>query len=168
MSADAVLVATYERHAGVLVRLLTSRTRDYAAAEDLAHEAFVRLACQLRGGNVPDDPVAWVTRVAFNLEISRGRRTTVARRHAAAHRQDPGVAESPERAVVESESIGILGAALARLSSSERMAVVLAARGETSGSIGYSLGRSAAAARTLVCRSRSKLRREFALAGGAR
>jgi RNA polymerase sigma-70 factor (ECF subfamily) len=92
-------------------------TRDLAAAQDLAQEAFCR--AYARWGRVSGyhDPAAWVTRVAWNLATSRWRRLQTAasflRRQRPEHVEEP----SPDRVA--------LAAALATLPAEQRRAVIL-------------------------------------------
>ena len=60
----ALVEAAYVENAPALIRNLTAFTRDAAEAEDLAHEAFVRLAIEVAAGRNPDNVGAWLHRVA--------------------------------------------------------------------------------------------------------
>src|SRR6266516_6126858 len=62
---------------------LTQRTRDAEVAQDLAQEAFLRLAREIEAGRQPRDTGAWLRRVGANLAASRGRHLQVVDRHAA-------------------------------------------------------------------------------------
>jgi RNA polymerase sigma factor (sigma-70 family) len=66
ISADE-LAKLWREHGAAL--MLVCRTR-CANPDDCVQEAFVRLASQ---SPVPDDPVAWLARVARNAAISRAR-----------------------------------------------------------------------------------------------
>src|SRR3990172_10742318 len=70
----------YGAHGPRLHGWLIGMTRDEATAEDLTHEAFVRLLREAAAGRAPNDPGAWLHRVAANLATSRGRRIAVADR----------------------------------------------------------------------------------------
>ncbi len=147
-----------------LRRWLTGRTRDADAAEDIAQEAFARLVREIRAGRAPDDPAAWLHRVALNLATSRGRRLTVADRNAD-RLPLPQSVPGPEAWAVDDEVRGLLTGALAELPDADREAVVLAARGHRGPEIARHLGRSDGATRTLLCRARARLRVHL-LAGG--
>src|SRR4051812_23816277 len=67
----------YAVHAAPLTRRLTAQMRDPAAAEDLVHEAFLRLATEIRAGRTPDNVGGWLYRVTANLVASRGRHASV-------------------------------------------------------------------------------------------
>src|SRR6478672_3746546 len=97
---DQIVEQAYETHLAPLQRRLTAVTRDPAAAEDLAQEAFVRLVVEVRAGRTPDEPGAWLYRVARNLATSRGRRLSVAARNCdrLARPADP---RSPEATLIE-------------------------------------------------------------------
>jgi RNA polymerase sigma factor (sigma-70 family) len=65
------------------------RYRDFAAAEDAVQEALVDAATQWPRGGLPENPLAWLTRVAsrrmtdqIRSEVSRRQRETAAAMHA--------------------------------------------------------------------------------------
>jgi RNA polymerase sigma-70 factor (ECF subfamily) len=161
-----VVEAAYELHCRPLVRRLTVLTRSADVAEDLAHEAFLRLAREVEAGRAPDDAGAWLHRVAGNLVASRGRHLTVVDRRAG-ELPRPDAPASPEALVVEAELNGALRDVLAGLSTTDRDALVLAAQGYAGPEIAASIGRTAGATRTLLCRARSKVRGQLQLAGYA-
>jgi RNA polymerase sigma-70 factor (ECF subfamily) len=156
--------AAYAAHALPLRRRFTTATRDPAAAEDLTHEAFVRLLAEVQAGRTPDDVGAWLHRVAQNLATSRGRRITVAARHTAELSiQEPP--RSPELLAVHAEECGSLRTALLELAQADRQVLVLAAQGYRGEEIARSIGRSDAATRTLLYRARGRLRGRMIQAG---
>jgi len=156
--------SAYLAHGAPLRRWLTSRVRDSEAADDIAQEAFVRLVREVRAGRIPDEPGAWLHRVAANLSTSRGRRIGVANRHlgrlATAH-LEPG----PEASAIQGEARMLLDDLLACLPATDRQAVVLAAAGHRGPEIARRIGRSAGATRTLLCRTRARLRGQLLAAG---
>ena len=77
---DAYLDATYRAEAAALRGRLLALTRNTAVADDLVAATFVRLVAQVRAGEPPEDPGAWLYRVGYNLAISGGRRQVVATR----------------------------------------------------------------------------------------
>lgn len=154
----------FRLHAGGLVRRLTSITREPAAAEDLAQEAFARLAIEVAAGRAPENAGAWLHRVGTNLAMSRGRKSAVAERRRA-ELPVPGTAASPEVATVQAEEAGALHAVLADLPDVERTALLLAAHGYRGPEIARHLGRTDGATRTLLCRARQKVRARLEAAG---
>jgi RNA polymerase sigma-70 factor (ECF subfamily) len=92
---------------------------DRQEAQDVVQEAFCRALARWRAVSRYDDPVAWVRRVAWNLAVSRWRRTRTAvnfvRRQPRTEAQLDG--PTPERVA--------LVAALATLPPTQRRAVVL-------------------------------------------
>jgi RNA polymerase sigma-70 factor (ECF subfamily) len=154
---ERLIEDAYAAHHAALVRHLTAMTRDASEAEDLAHEAFLRLAGAIRDGRGPEKPGAWLYQVGRNLVIGRHRHRLVADRHAA----QLGLSEpvlAPDHAAIARETHDALEAALQRLSPDERRAVLLAANGYAGGEVARAIGRTASATRTLLCRARGKLR----------
>jgi RNA polymerase sigma-70 factor (ECF subfamily) len=159
-----VVQLAYEVHRGPLVRRLTVLTRDADVAEDLAQEAFLRLAREVEDGRTPNDPGAWLHRVAGNLVASRGRHLSVIDRRAG-ELPRPDAPPSPETLVVDAELTEALREVLAQLSSDDRGALILAAQGYRGPEIAATIGRTAGATRTLLCRARSKVRDRLGVAG---
>ncbi|MGH2427551.1 MAG: RNA polymerase sigma factor [Candidatus Limnocylindria bacterium] len=157
-AASAILTSTaYLEHADPLRAFLTKQTRDAAAAEDLLHEAFVRLLTEEAADRAPDHARAWLFRVATNLATSRIRRQGVAARRAPELvRRD--VAPSPEDELVEREAAAALESRLAQLPADVRLALLLAAHGYSGAEIAERIGRTELATRSLLCRNRSRLR----------
>jgi RNA polymerase sigma factor (sigma-70 family) len=154
----------YAVHAAPLTRRLTSQMRDPAAAEDLVHEAFVRLTTEIRAGRAPDNVGGWLYRVAANLVASRGRHASVVERYAPSLPQ-PGVEASPEAASLSAERNRLVEAALGTLGWADRQALLLAAQGYRGAEIAVRLGRTEGATRTLLCRARLRMRGELEAAG---
>jgi RNA polymerase sigma factor (sigma-70 family) len=161
---DQIVEQAYAAHHDPLQRRLTAVTRDPAAAEDLAQEAFLRLVVEVRAGRVPDQPGAWLYRVAHNLAMSRGRRLSVAARNGT-RLADAERAPSPEAMAIEAEDSRLLNRALDGLAAADRQALVLAAHGYRGQEIARTLGRSDGATRTLLCRARTKVRERMVGAG---
>ena len=154
---EEALGRAYESTYGSLVRRLTAICRDPHDAEDLAHEAYVRLALEMEAGRGPDDPAAWLHRVGWNLAMSRGRHRTVVARHEA-HLPRPDAPAEPDRTAIDRETSAAIFHALAALAGTERAAVVLAAEGFRGVEVATAIGRTVGATRTLLCRARAKLR----------
>lgn len=70
----------YERHAAEVYGFLVRTIRDGEAAADLLADVFTKLLVEERASRWPDQPRAWLYRVASNLAMSRGRRLQVAAR----------------------------------------------------------------------------------------
>ena len=163
-TAGRVVEAAFIEHHAALQRRLTVICRDAEAAQDLAQEAFLRLADQVEAGRIPDDPGAWLHRVGRNLAMSRGRHLQVVdRRNGELPR--PGVETGPEETAIERETASAAVRALGGLSVSEQQALVMAAYGCGGSEIAASIGRTPGATRTLLCRARGRLRETMLLYG---
>ncbi|HEV2754222.1 MAG TPA: sigma-70 family RNA polymerase sigma factor [Actinomycetota bacterium] len=73
------LEALYRSHASGAVRLAYVLTADAAAAQDVAHEAFVRVGGKLAGLRNPDQARAYLFKTTLNLCRSRARRSKAER-----------------------------------------------------------------------------------------
>lgn len=102
---------------GPLTAQLYAFVGDHAEAQDLVQEAFCRAFARWRSVSRFEDPSGWVRRVAWNLAISRWRRT---RRFLRWHR-DLAATPDPGTAGLDQDLI----AALAMLPIQQRRAVVL-------------------------------------------
>jgi RNA polymerase sigma factor (sigma-70 family) len=160
----ALLEGFYLAHAPAVRGRLLALVREPAVAEDLASEAFLRLASELEAGRVPDNVRAWLSRVGANLAVSRARRTSVATR-AMPGLFERDVAASPEDQVIEHERDVLLRAALATLPGRDRRIVILAAQGYRPQEIAGIIGCSGEATRTRLCRARGLLRTRLESAG---
>jgi RNA polymerase sigma-70 factor (ECF subfamily) len=107
----------YEARFGELTVQLYAYFGDRQEAQDVVQEAFCRALARWPKVARYEDPAAWVRRVAWNLAVSRWRRTRTAlralRRQPVAHVDGPG----PDRVA--------LVAALATLPPNQRRAIVL-------------------------------------------
>lgn len=90
----------YTAHFQSLTIQLFAYTGDFAAAQDLAQEAFCRAIPRWQKIVEYDDPLAWIRRVAFNLAISRWRRARTALAFVHKQRQEHQPAPSPDRVVL--------------------------------------------------------------------
>jgi len=158
VDVGAVVAAIYDRHQQELFTFALRSCRDREAAEDLLHEAFVRLIVEVEAGRMPDNVRAWLYRVTANLVASRGRRATVARRWLASAAAPEHVAHGPEPSFLERERRDDLDVALGDLGADARTALLMAAEGFRGEEIATAIGRSAIATRTLMCRARLQLR----------
>ena len=159
--ADVVVAEAWAAHHEEVYDFLVRTTHDPGAAEDLMGEAFLRLIRETRAGRPPDNPRAWLYRVAANLAVSRGRRLQTAIRWLAGSGRraaQPGTADPPEAGVIARESRAEIIGALGTLRPAARAALLLAAEGFTGSEIAAAIGRSEAATRTLMCRARLQIR----------
>ena len=155
--ATDVTSQAYDAHHEKLCRYLTSITRDRDLADDLAQEAYARLAREVQLDRTPHEMLAWLFRVGRNLVISRSRRQQVAAK--LADRLDvPGAGHSAEDEYLIRETQRELARVLAQASAKDRTALMMAAEGYSGAEIARSLGLSEAAVRTRLCRARTRLR----------
>lgn len=158
VAALAILAGSaYAEHADALRAYLRRRTRDHAAAEDLLHEAFLRLLTELAESRAPVHVRAWLFRVVTNLAASRARHRNIARRRASELLRR-GQVPSPEDELIDRESAGALTGQLAHLPADARAALLLTAHGFSNAEIARRIGRTELATRSLICRYRSRLR----------
>jgi RNA polymerase sigma factor (sigma-70 family) len=149
--------AAYRDHAASIHGIALRSTRDPEIAADITQEAFLRLVTEAQSGRFPDNVGGWLYRTSANLVISRGRRVSVARRFAPRLVRYDGPAEPDAVAIVQEEHRE-LDRALATLTTTERVALLMAAGGAAGSEIAARLGRSPGATRTLLCRARIHLR----------
>ena len=156
-SDELGLAGLYQAHRAELFGFLIRMTRDREAAEDLVQDAFIRLLNEARAGRMPDAVRPWLYRVAANGAISRSRRGAAWTRlmPRLVDRSEPA---RPESDLLHSELETELNSALADLAPDGRAALLLAAQGFNGHEIAASIGRSEGATRTLLCRSRVRLR----------
>jgi RNA polymerase sigma-70 factor, ECF subfamily len=150
----------YGRFAAEVHGFLVRTVRDGDVAADLLADAFTKLLVEEREGRWPDRPRAWLYRVASNLAMSRGRRLRVAARvdQVLQARHHDQVSDSPDAEVLRRERRSDLDRALGLLGTDARVALILAAQGFDGTTIAMTIGRTEAATRTLMCRSRMRLR----------
>jgi RNA polymerase sigma-70 factor (ECF subfamily) len=156
LDPDDVLAQAYEQHRAGLLGYILVCAHDLDAAEDVCQEAFVRLHLALSQGRGPDDPAAWLRRVARNLVISRARRTQVALRHAPRLHEPVGF-DPTGSVVIERERVDLIRVALGRIPEEQRQLLLLAAGGFTRAQMGDRLGASPGAIRTRLHRARRQL-----------
>jgi len=161
VTADALVVAAWTDHHEEIFAFLVRTTRDPEVAEDLLGEAFLRLTCEARAGRAPDNVRAWLYRVGANLAVSRGRRVTTALRglvRVGSTSAPPVTTSTPETSYLARESRAALLGVLADLDPGARAALLLAAEGFSGAEIAAAIGRSESATRTLLCRTRLRVR----------
>jgi RNA polymerase sigma-70 factor (sigma-E family) len=117
--SDRSLAALYERHADQALGLAYLLTGDRALAEDLMHDAFVRVARRFVQIREPDAFGSYLRRAVVNGANSHFRRRAIERRHLAAQvRPDEAAeADAADRVTVRR--------ALLRLPVRQRTALVL-------------------------------------------
>ena len=140
------VAAIYDAHQRELFSFALRSTRDREAAEDLVHEAFVRLIVEVDAGREPANIRAWLYRVIANLAVSRARRAAVAQRQLG-ELLDRQVEGGPEPEFLEHERKHDIDAALAELGPDARTALLMAANGFTGLEIAEAIGRSGIATR---------------------
>lgn len=96
---------------------LCVHTGDLTEAQDVVQEAFTRALPRWSRLSQYDDPAAWVRKVAWNLATSRWRRVRAFGDFASRHRESHAPPPSADRVALQ--------AALARLPSRQRQAVIL-------------------------------------------
>jgi RNA polymerase sigma-70 factor (ECF subfamily) len=153
----------FEAYHAELYTFLRRSTRDEGAAEDLLQEAFLRLTREVDAGRTPEHVRGWLYRVASNLAISRGRRRTTAFAWIGRYgRESVGDdIESPEAGVLARERTFLLDTILATLPTEARTALLLSADGFSGEEIAAAIGRSHGATRTLLTRTRVRVRSEL-------
>jgi RNA polymerase sigma factor (sigma-70 family) len=159
--ADAAVVAAWTAHHAEVFAFLVRTTRSSEAAEDLLQEAFLRLTTEIRAGRAPDNTRAWLYRVGANLAVSRGRRLSAAFRGIVKIRSTDApitTTLTPEASYLQREGRANLLAVLADLDPGARAALLLASEGFSGAEIAAAIGRSEAATRTLLCRTRMRVR----------
>ena len=80
--SGAALDRVFREASGRIIGALASRFRDLALAEDACAEACTRALEQWPVTCVPDDPAAWLYRVAFRVALDAARRRKTHQRFA--------------------------------------------------------------------------------------
>jgi RNA polymerase sigma-70 factor (ECF subfamily) len=158
--ADALVVAAWTAHHAEVFAFLVRTTRDPEVAEDLLQEAYLRLTREVRADRTPDNTRAWLYRVGANLAVSRGRRLSAAFRGIVRIRSTapPMTTQTPEAGYLAREGRANLVGVLADLDPGARAALLLSSEGFSGAEIAAAIGRSEAATRTLLCRTRVRVR----------
>jgi RNA polymerase sigma factor (sigma-70 family) len=145
-------VDAYLQHRSEIRALLLALTR----------EVFARLTVASKAGRQPVRTRAWLYRVAVNLAADRGRRATSAergrRRLVAVMDERAPADDDPVRRCLAHEEQAAVTAAMSCLQRDAREAMLMAAAGYSRREIGARMGRSDLAIRTLLCRSRRRVR----------
>ena len=114
---DALTTVCLAQHPR-LIRALYGYVADTAMAEECAQEAIVRLCARWGTWRQPDDPAAWLFRVAFNVARSARRRRSIEQRtlRGLPTPQPLAATESPDPTVLQ---------ALGRLPHRQRTVIIL-------------------------------------------
>ena len=152
-----LVAAVYDAHQRELFSFALRTCRDREIAEDLVHEAFVRLIVEIDGARQPLNVRAWMYRVIANLAVSRARRAAVAQRQLG-ELLDRRTEGGPEPLFLENERRSDLEMVLGELGADARTALLMAANGFNGLEIAEAIGRSANATRSMMCRARLQLR----------
>ncbi|MDQ4005393.1 MAG: sigma-70 family RNA polymerase sigma factor [Actinomycetota bacterium] len=148
----------YIRHVPEAARLAFVLTHDAATAEDVAQEAFIRVAGRLRHLRTPDAFGSYLRRTVVNLCISHHRREKIARVYAQRERARSASRE-PAIELPDVETHDELRTALAQLPDRQRAAVVLRFYADLpEDGVAEALGCTIGAARALVFRGMETLR----------
>ncbi len=107
----------YQAHASELIAALSLSTNDREAAEDLAHEVFIRAMAQEQHLRRHPDPRAWLFRTGYNLARNRWR-LLLRRRHKVAQ-------EHPVLPLQVWDDVLDLRASLQQLSRRQRDVIIL-------------------------------------------
>jgi RNA polymerase sigma factor (sigma-70 family) len=121
---DDALVALYRQEADGLVGLLYAYCGDRAVAEELAHDAFLKLRGSLHRIDDPARTPAYLRSIALNLARSSFRRRAVAERWRR-RQAPPADHQSAEHDVVLRDDQRAVITALQRLSDRQRACLVL-------------------------------------------
>ena len=164
LDANAATSLAFDHYHGELYSFLRRATRDEGAAEDLLQDAFLRLTVEVQQGRTPENVRAWLYTVAGNLVVSRARRrSTVVAWLSRQVQPDSGQGqgESAETSFLRHDRRRSLGRVLEGLPTDARTALLMSGQGFRGVEIAEAIGRSHAATRTLLVRTRLRMRAEL-------
>jgi RNA polymerase sigma factor (sigma-70 family) len=150
----------YDAYRDRLFASVVRRTRDADVADDIVADAFLELVRAGQRGELPDNELAWLHRVAANRVIDWSRKRA---RWAGHVPLSEDTEEAPETAVLRREAHRELHAALDELPRDTRRALLLEGEGYQPAEIAQLIGRTGQATRTLLCRARRRLRERLVL-----
>jgi RNA polymerase sigma factor (sigma-70 family) len=156
-TTTGLIAAIYDSHQRELFTFAVRACRDHEVAEDVVHEAFIRLIVEVEAGRTPRSVRAWLYRVVANQIVSGQRRASVAERHRGAVASG-GEDAGPEPAYLDHERQVVIDLVLGELGEDARTALLMAASGFNGMEIAEAIGRSGNATRTLMCRTRLQIR----------
>lgn len=148
--------AVYHEWRLPLLRYVHRLTRDPHAAEDVTHEAFLRL---LREEREVRDPRAWLFRVCTNIVRDRARRLATEERYPVL--PDISAPEPPDVACERAEVVSVVRAALDRLSPRDREALLLRESGFRYAEIAEVIGVRTEIVPTLIARALRRLQKAY-------
>lgn len=154
---SAAILELYDAHQRELHTFVRSLERDPATVEDVVAETFLRLTREIAAGRRPDQPRAWLHRVAANLVVNGGRHRNVVTR-VLGRLVDHSTDEPADAPLIRAESRQELLDVLQSLPVEARTALMLAAHGFSGREIAATLGRSELSTRSLMSRARMRLR----------
>lgn len=160
----------YSRHARAIQRFLCDLLGDAALAADATQETFVRAYSRMGALDDPGRAGPWLFGIARNVsrELRKARRR--AGKALAPVGADGPCAASPEGALLDREAVGVVSAALARLSDDRREVLLLRLdHGLAYEQIAQLMGWSLAKVKVEMFRAREQLREAMQrYEGGAR
>ncbi|MGE4163854.1 MAG: RNA polymerase sigma factor [Vicinamibacterales bacterium] len=154
---SAALELLYRAQHGPLVRYLAHETGDRDAAEDLAHEAFLRVAT----GEQVASPRAWLFRIATNLLQDSRRHASRRRRLASVVALKGPIADppaSPDRSAEQADLRDRVARLLVDLPPATRRILDLVLADYDHDMIAHATGLARAGVPTTVSRARAQLR----------
>jgi RNA polymerase sigma-70 factor (ECF subfamily) len=155
--SDTDVAAAIASEQASLERYVRGLVRDPDDVADIAQDVYVQFLLAARAGRSPDNPGAWMRRVAHNAVVSAARHRTVVER--SSERLVEGLDQpSTEDSAIRRERDRAIAQTLRDARPDDRTAMILAAQGFEGDEIGVALGRTALAARVLLCRARGRLR----------
>jgi RNA polymerase sigma-70 factor (ECF subfamily) len=150
----------FRLYGGEILGYLTGFLHDAEMAQDVRQDTFLALVVVADRQEMPTVVRAWLYRVATNFAISRLRRAATAKRGQIVLAGDR-TQGSIELDAARREELGQIVSALDGLAPEARLAMVLGAAGFSCREVAATIHRSESATRTLVCRSRSRVRRRL-------
>jgi RNA polymerase sigma factor (sigma-70 family) len=139
-----------------LLRYVHRLTRDAHLAEDVTHEAFLRL---LREPREVQNPRAWLFRVCTNIVRDQARRASTEERLAPPPEDDGP--EPPDLEYERAEAVRMVRSALERLSPRDREALMLRESGFRYAEIAEVLGVRTEIVPTLIARALRRLQKSY-------
>jgi len=146
----------YAEHRVELLRYVHRLTRDVHLAEDVVHDAFLRLWRETRP---VENPRSWLYRVCTNLVRDQARRVAVREQHAAI--PDESTEPSPEEHLERAESVRTVRMALDRLLPRDREALLLRESGFRYAEIAEVLDVRTAIVPTLIARALKRFHKAY-------
>lgn len=123
--SDAPDAGPFEQYRSALARYFARRVRDPSEVDDLVQEAFARLLSASHRSGTPDNPEAWLFRVARNLLVDHYRTHGQATFQPLDADLDPGEPARQEEGRMLSDVQYLLEAALEELSDNCRAVFIM-------------------------------------------